>query len=66
MFTLILLFLLLNIPLLVADFIYPRCFWRIKQNEEKNQNLKRGCVFMIQTVQQPVEKEYFSKILNTQ
>ncbi|XP_052031708.1 vomeronasal type-2 receptor 116-like isoform X1 [Apodemus sylvaticus] len=64
MFTLILLFFLLNIPLLVADFIYPRCFWRMKQNEEKDRNLKRGCVFIIRAVQQPVEKESFSHILN--
>ncbi|XP_028644528.1 vomeronasal type-2 receptor 116-like [Grammomys surdaster] len=64
MFTLILLFLLLNTPLLVADFIHPRCFWRMKQNEDKDGNLGRGCTFMIDAVRWPVEKEYFSHILN--
>uniref|UniRef100_A0A3Q4EIB3 Vomeronasal 2, receptor 113 n=1 Tax=Mus musculus TaxID=10090 RepID=A0A3Q4EIB3_MOUSE len=66
MFTLILLFLLLNIPLIVADFIDPRCFWRIKQNKDEDGNLGSGCSFFIQAVQWPVEKEYFSSILNTQ
>uniref|UniRef100_D3ZN12 G-protein coupled receptors family 3 profile domain-containing protein n=1 Tax=Rattus norvegicus TaxID=10116 RepID=D3ZN12_RAT len=47
MFTIILLFLLLNIPLLVADFIYPRCFWRMKQKEERNGNMGIGCTFLM-------------------
>ncbi|XP_031206773.1 vomeronasal type-2 receptor 116-like isoform X2 [Mastomys coucha] len=66
MLILILLFLLLNIPLLVAGFIYPRCFWRIKQNIDKHENLGTGCIFFIEGLQWPVEKEYFSSILNTQ
>nr|XP_034348759.1 vomeronasal type-2 receptor 116-like isoform X2 [Arvicanthis niloticus] len=66
MFTLILLFLLLDIPLLVADFIHPRCFWKIKQNEDKDGNLGTGCVFFIHVVPRPVEKEYYRSILNTQ
>ncbi|XP_021045104.1 vomeronasal type-2 receptor 116-like [Mus pahari] len=66
MFTLILLFLLQNIPLLVADFIYPRCFWRIKQNKDKDGNLGSGCMFFIDRVQWPVEKELFSSILKPQ
>ena len=66
MFTLIFLFLLLNIPLLVADFIHPRCFWKMKQNENKDRNQGTGCTFVIHALQQPVEKEYFSHILNIQ
>uniref|UniRef100_A0A3Q4EH53 Vomeronasal 2, receptor 111 n=1 Tax=Mus musculus TaxID=10090 RepID=A0A3Q4EH53_MOUSE len=66
MFTLIFLFLLLNIPLLVADFIHPRCFWKMKRNENKDRNQGTGCTFVIHAVQQPVEKEYFSHILNIQ
>ncbi|XP_052024420.1 vomeronasal type-2 receptor 116-like isoform X2 [Apodemus sylvaticus] len=66
MFILILLFLLLNIPLLVADFIYPRCFWRMKQNEDKDRHLKGECVFMIHAVQRHVEREYFSHIMDIQ
>ncbi|XP_028638138.1 vomeronasal type-2 receptor 116-like isoform X1 [Grammomys surdaster] len=66
MFTMILLFLLLNIPLLVANCIYPRCFWRMKQNGNKDGNWRTGCVFFITSVQWPVEKEYFSDIFNIQ
>ncbi|EDL99744.1 rCG65900 [Rattus norvegicus] len=66
MLTLILLFFLLNIPLLVASFIYPRCFWSMKKNEYQDRNLGTGCMFFILAVQQPVKKEYFSHISNIQ
>uniref|UniRef100_A0A3Q4EG82 Vomeronasal 2, receptor 116 n=1 Tax=Mus musculus TaxID=10090 RepID=A0A3Q4EG82_MOUSE len=66
MFTLIFLFLFLNIPLLVADFISPRCFWKMKQNEYRDRHHGTGCIFLILAIQQPVKKEYFSHILNIQ
>ncbi|XP_031240893.1 vomeronasal type-2 receptor 116-like [Mastomys coucha] len=65
MLTLILFFLLLNTPLLVS-FTHPRCFWRMRQNEEKGEHLRTDCVFTFGVVKGPVEKEYFSRILNTQ
>uniref|UniRef100_A0A8C2M5U8 G-protein coupled receptors family 3 profile domain-containing protein n=2 Tax=Cricetulus griseus TaxID=10029 RepID=A0A8C2M5U8_CRIGR len=58
--------LLLNIPLLVARFIHPRCFWKMKQNKDKHGGLKTGCVFLPSIVERPVEKEYFKDILNIQ
>ncbi|XP_006992811.3 vomeronasal type-2 receptor 116-like [Peromyscus maniculatus bairdii] len=66
MFTLIFLFLLLNIPLLLASFTYSRCFWKMKKTEDKDENLVTSCIFFIRTVQWPVEKEYFNNILNIQ
>ncbi|XP_059109853.1 vomeronasal type-2 receptor 116-like [Peromyscus eremicus] len=66
MFTLIFLFLLLNIPLLVSSIIPPRCFWRMKQNKDKDRDLLTGCIFILYRVQWPVEKDYFSHILNKQ
>ncbi|XP_063130891.1 vomeronasal 2 receptor 19 isoform X2 [Rattus norvegicus] len=66
MFTIILFFLLLNIPLFVADFIYPRCFWRMKQKEEKNGNMGIGCTFFLHAVKWHLENEYFSHISNIQ
>ncbi|XP_028638135.1 vomeronasal type-2 receptor 116-like isoform X2 [Grammomys surdaster] len=66
MLTLILLFLLQSILFLVAGFISPRCFWKINPNEDKDVNLRTGCIFFIKAAQQPVEEEYFSSILNTQ
>ncbi|XP_032750553.1 vomeronasal type-2 receptor 116-like [Rattus rattus] len=66
MFTLILSFLFLNIPFQVTGFIYPTCSWRIKQNKDKSGNERIGCFFLIQAVQKPVEKEYFSHFFNTQ
>ncbi|XP_028718032.1 vomeronasal type-2 receptor 116-like isoform X1 [Peromyscus leucopus] len=66
MFNLIFLFFLLNIPLLVASFIHPRCFWRMKQNEDKVGDLSSGCIFFLRVVKEHVEKDYFNYILNTQ
>ncbi|XP_032750547.1 vomeronasal type-2 receptor 116-like [Rattus rattus] len=66
MFIMILLLLSLNVPLLVADFFHPRCFWRMKQNEHKIRSPGTGCTFFIESVKWPVEKEYFSHIFNTQ
>ncbi|XP_076420522.1 vomeronasal type-2 receptor 116-like isoform X1 [Peromyscus maniculatus bairdii] len=61
MFTLIFLFFLLNIPLLVS-----RCFWRMKQNKDKDGDLSTGCLFFLWAVKEHVEKDYFNYILNTQ
>ncbi|XP_059109639.1 vomeronasal type-2 receptor 116-like isoform X1 [Peromyscus eremicus] len=66
MFTLIFLFLFLNIPLLVSSITHPKCFWRMKQNNYKDGDLLTGCIFFLFTVQRPVEKDYFNHILNTE
>ncbi|XP_059109638.1 vomeronasal type-2 receptor 116-like isoform X2 [Peromyscus eremicus] len=66
MFPLIFLFLLLNIPLLVSSITHPKCFWRMKQNNDKDGDLLTGCIFFLLRVQWPVEKDYFNYILNTQ
>ncbi|XP_041911438.1 vomeronasal type-2 receptor 116-like isoform X2 [Arvicola amphibius] len=66
MFTLIFLFLLLNIPLLMPRFIYPTCFWRMKQNNDKDADLVKDCTFILTSVQWPVERDYFNNILNMQ
>nr|XP_048308117.1 vomeronasal type-2 receptor 116-like isoform X3 [Myodes glareolus] len=66
MFTLIFFIFLLNIPLLASRFTHPRCFWRMKQNKDKDGDLVAGCVFILSTVQWPVEKDYFNQILNIQ
>ncbi|XP_038194839.1 vomeronasal type-2 receptor 116-like isoform X2 [Arvicola amphibius] len=64
MFALIFLFFFLNIPLLVSRFTQPRCFWRMNENKDKDEDLVTGCVFLLTTLQQPVEKDYFNDILN--
>ncbi|OBS63654.1 hypothetical protein A6R68_07807, partial [Neotoma lepida] len=66
MFTLIFLFLLLNIPLIVSSFIHPRCFWKLKQNKSKDGDLLTGCIFILERVKWPVKKENFNHILNVQ
>ncbi|CAH7412003.1 AABR07002044.1 [Phodopus roborovskii] len=66
MFVLILLLLLLNIPLLMASFMQPRCFWKMNQNEDKDGDLKTSCIFFPRTVQWQVKKEYFNEILKIQ
>ncbi|XP_076420502.1 vomeronasal type-2 receptor 116-like isoform X2 [Peromyscus maniculatus bairdii] len=65
MFILIFLFLLLNIPLLMSSITHPKCFWRMKQNNDKDGDLLIGCIFFLLRVQWPVEKDYFNHILNT-
>ncbi|XP_075815303.1 vomeronasal type-2 receptor 116-like isoform X5 [Microtus pennsylvanicus] len=66
MFPLIFLFFILNIPFLVSRFTQPRCFWRMRQNKDKGEDLTTGYVFFLKIVQQPVEKDYFNNILNMQ
>ncbi|XP_028719171.1 vomeronasal type-2 receptor 116-like isoform X2 [Peromyscus leucopus] len=66
MFTLIFLFFLLNIPLLVDSFIHPRCFWRMKQNKDKDEDLLDGCIFFLRELKENIEKDYINYILNTQ
>ncbi|XP_041509297.1 vomeronasal type-2 receptor 116-like isoform X1 [Microtus oregoni] len=64
MFTLIFLFFFLNIPLLVSRFTHSRCFWRMKQNKDKDGDLVAGCIFFLIGVEWPVKKDYFNHILN--
>ncbi|XP_059100163.1 vomeronasal type-2 receptor 116-like [Peromyscus eremicus] len=54
MFTLILLFLLLNISLHVSSSIHPSCFWTTKQSEDKD-GIFQSCDFVLDTVHGPVE-----------
>ncbi|XP_049988577.1 vomeronasal type-2 receptor 116-like [Alexandromys fortis] len=64
MFTLIFLFFFLNIPLLVSRFTHSRCFWRMKQNKDKDGDMVTGCIFFLIGVEWPVKKDYFNHILN--
>ena len=64
MFTLMGVFFFLNIPLFMANFIDPRCFWRINLNEIQDEYLGLTCYFILAAVQKPIEKEYFNKALN--
>ncbi|XP_059109797.1 vomeronasal type-2 receptor 116-like [Peromyscus eremicus] len=36
-----------NIPLLMSNLIHPKCFWRMKQNEDKHGEVVTGCVFYL-------------------
>ncbi|XP_040590004.1 vomeronasal type-2 receptor 116-like isoform X2 [Mesocricetus auratus] len=64
MFTLIFLFLYLNVSLPVYSFIHPGCYWRIKEYGHKNRDLDTGCLFSLSTV--PKGKEYYKYLLNIQ
>nr|XP_048308113.1 vomeronasal type-2 receptor 116-like isoform X2 [Myodes glareolus] len=64
MFTLIFLIFLLNISLLVFRFTHPRCFWRMNQNKDRDEDMVKGCVFFFGTFQFPEEKDYFNKLLH--
>ena len=64
MFILMGVFFLLNITLLMANFIYSRCFWRINLDEITDEYLGLSCAFILAAVQTPTEKDYFNKTLN--
>lgn len=64
MFIFMRVFFLLNITLLMANFIDPRCFWRINLNEIQDEYLGLTCAFILAVVQKPIEKDYFNKTLN--
>nr|XP_042114247.1 vomeronasal type-2 receptor 116-like isoform X2 [Peromyscus maniculatus bairdii] len=70
MLTLHFFFWLLNIPLLMSNLTHPKCFWRMKQNEDKHGDVVTGCVFYliaVQSSEMQVDKEYFrNNILKTQ
>uniref|UniRef100_A0A3B2W896 Vomeronasal 2, receptor 42 n=1 Tax=Mus musculus TaxID=10090 RepID=A0A3B2W896_MOUSE len=57
-------FFLLNITLLMANFIDPRCFWRINLDEITDEYLGLSCAFILAAVQTPIEKDYFNTTLN--
>jgi vomeronasal 2 receptor len=48
----------------MANFIDPRCFWRINLNEIQDEYLGLTCAFILAAVQKPIEKDYFNKTLN--
>ncbi|XP_051028828.1 vomeronasal type-2 receptor 116-like isoform X2 [Acomys russatus] len=58
-------FLLLNIPLLLASFIHPRCYWRMKLKEEKDLDLGANCVFFLQATSETIGRKDWNKYLNT-
>ncbi|XP_051017856.1 vomeronasal type-2 receptor 116-like [Acomys russatus] len=64
MFTLILFFLLLNIPLLMTNLFPSECFWRMKQNEKKDGNLMTACMFPLESAKRPVKKDDLNTLLN--
>ncbi|XP_038947561.1 vomeronasal 2 receptor, 29 isoform X1 [Rattus norvegicus] len=64
MFFLIVVFFLLYLPLLMANFIDPRCFWRINLNDIKEKDLDMSCAFVLGAVQLPMERDYFNQTLN--
>ncbi|XP_028719237.1 vomeronasal type-2 receptor 116-like isoform X1 [Peromyscus leucopus] len=47
MLTLYFFFWILNIPLLMSNLTHPKCFWRMKQNEDKHGEVVPGCVFYL-------------------
>nr|XP_042126052.1 vomeronasal type-2 receptor 116-like [Peromyscus maniculatus bairdii] len=63
MLTLHFFFWLLNIPLLMSNLTHPKCFWRMKQNEDKPGEVVTGFVFYLIAVQSKVEKTYFPTIV---
>ncbi|XP_051018272.1 vomeronasal type-2 receptor 116-like isoform X3 [Acomys russatus] len=57
-------FLLLNIPLLLASLIHPRCYWRMKMKEDKDQDLGENCFFFLQPASEAIGREHWNKYLN--
>ncbi|XP_032752178.1 vomeronasal type-2 receptor 116-like isoform X2 [Rattus rattus] len=64
MFILTVVFFFLNIPLLMTNFIDPKCFWRVNLNEVTDKDLSITCSFILEAVQMPTEKDYFNQSLN--
>ncbi|XP_032752120.1 vomeronasal type-2 receptor 116-like isoform X3 [Rattus rattus] len=64
MIILMIVFFILNIPLLMANSVDPRCFWKINLNEVKDIDLDTSCYFILEAGQLPMEKDYFNQTLN--
>nr|XP_042125865.1 vomeronasal type-2 receptor 116-like [Peromyscus maniculatus bairdii] len=57
-------FWLMNIPLLMSTLTHHKCFWRMKENEDKHEDVVRSCLFFLAAVQSPMKKENFSFVLD--
>ena len=64
MFTLMGVFFFLNISLFMANFIDPRCFWRIKDRENYLGDKEADCFFSMYTKHGYVKNDYFSENLD--
>uniref|UniRef100_A0A8C6I847 Vomeronasal 2, receptor 52 n=1 Tax=Mus spicilegus TaxID=10103 RepID=A0A8C6I847_MUSSI len=64
MFILVGVFFLLNVELLMANYIDSTCFWRLNLNEVNGKDLDQTCSFILGAVQMPMEKYNFKENLN--
>ncbi|XP_052019881.1 vomeronasal type-2 receptor 116-like [Apodemus sylvaticus] len=64
MFILMVVPFLLSYPLLMANYVDPRCFWRINLNEVEDKDLDVTCSFILGAVPSSMEKSYFNQTLD--
>ncbi|XP_036031819.1 vomeronasal type-2 receptor 116-like isoform X2 [Onychomys torridus] len=67
MITLYFFFWILYTPLLLSNLTHPKCFWRMKQSQDKHGNVVSGCVFFLIAVpstEVQVDKMFYSYALD--
>ncbi|XP_051028877.1 vomeronasal type-2 receptor 116-like isoform X1 [Acomys russatus] len=57
-------FLLLKFSLILFSLTDPVCFWRIKHSEDDDGDLHTDCNFVLFTSQEPVEEDFYNRILD--
>ncbi|XP_052020146.1 vomeronasal type-2 receptor 116-like [Apodemus sylvaticus] len=56
-------FLLLTFFLFLCCLTEPTCFWRIKNNEDNDGDLRSDCGFFLFTTEEPVEDNFYNKTI---
>ncbi|XP_063129713.1 vomeronasal 2 receptor 73 precursor isoform X4 [Rattus norvegicus] len=57
-------FLILKFSLILFRLTEPSCFWRIKNSEETDGDLRSDCGFVLLAFEEPIEENYYNELIN--
>ncbi|XP_038948172.1 vomeronasal 2 receptor 70 isoform X5 [Rattus norvegicus] len=57
-------FLILKFSLILFHLTEPSCFWRIKNSEETDGDLRSDCGFVLFTFEEPIEENFYNQLIN--
>ncbi|XP_063129929.1 vomeronasal type-2 receptor 116-like isoform X1 [Rattus norvegicus] len=57
-------FLILKFSLIYFHLTEPSCFWRIKNSEETDGDLRSDCGFVLLAFEEPIEENFYNQLIN--
>ncbi|XP_032772255.1 vomeronasal type-2 receptor 116-like isoform X2 [Rattus rattus] len=57
-------FLFLKFSFILCSLTEPKCFWRIKNNEDNYGDFRSDCGFVLFTHEGPIEKNFYNNVIN--